>query len=259
MTRLVLAAALTLTAPITWAQSVPVRYTEGSLHGFLVVRTLEGKVLADGDIIQTASGDRVTTKLVFRFADGSFQEETTVFSQGKRFRLISNRLVQKGPSFPQPLTMTVDGRSGEVTVKYSDEDGKAKVDTDKVDAPSELANGLLLTLLKNVGDRPPPKTVSMVVATPKPRVVKLEISPPITESFTTNGMPRKALHYVIKVNLGGISGLVAPIVGKQPPDSHVWMLQGDVPVFVKAEQPFYAGGPLWRIELTSPTWPHGES
>jgi len=101
--------------------------------------------------------------------------------------------------------------------------------------------------------------VSMVVATPKPRLVTLEISPPTVESFSTNGMPRKAAHYVIKINLGGISGVVAPLVGKQPPDSHVWMLQGDVPVFVKAEQPFYAGGPVWRIELTSPTWSHDES
>jgi len=259
MVRLLLAALLVVSAPAAWAQSVPVRYTEGSVHGFLVVRTLEGKVLADGDLIQTASVDRVTTKLVFRFADGSFQEETTVFSQGKRFRLISDRLVQKGPSFPQPLTMTVDGRSGEVTVKYSDDNGKAKVDTDRITVPPDLANGLLLTMLKNVGTAPPPKTVSMVVATPKPRLVKLEISAPTVESFSTNGMPRKAAHYVIKVNLGGITGMVAPLVGKQPPDSHVWMLQGEVPVFVKAEQPFYAGGPVWRIELTSPTWSRDES
>jgi hypothetical protein len=24
---------------------------------------------------------------------------------------------------------------------------------------------------------------------------------------------------------------------------------------VKAEQPFFPGAPLWRIELTSPVWP----
>ena len=215
-------------------------------------------MLADGDLIQTSSGDRVTTKLVFRFADGSFQEETTVYSQRKQFRLISDRLVQKGPSFPQPVTMTVDGRSGRVTANYSDENGHAKVETEQLDLPVDLANGLLPTLLKNVGTAPP-KSVSMVVATPKPRLVKLEISSAGEEALSTNGTPRKAAHYVIKVNIGGISGLVAPLVGKQPPDSHVWILQGEVPVFVKAEQPFYAGGPVWRIELTSPVWSHNES
>ena len=245
-------------APVGWAQKVPVRYVEGAVHGFLVLRTLEGKVLADGDLIQTVSGDRVTTKIVFRFADGSFQEETSVYSQRKQFRLISDRLVQKGPAFPQPLTMTVDGQSGRVTATYSDEKGNAKVETEQLDLPADVANGLLPVLLKN-GGTAPPKSVSMVVATPEPRLITLEISPAGDESFSTNGTSRKAAHYVIKVNLGGISGLVAPLVGKQPPDSHIWILQGESPVFVRAEQPFYAGGPVWRIELASPTWPHNES
>lgn len=258
MMRVLLAAALAVSAPAVWAQSVPVRYTEGSVHGFLVLRTLEGKALADGDLIQTSNGDRVTTKLVFRFADGSFQEETTVYSQHKQFRLISDRLVQKGPSFPQPLTMTVDARSGRVTVNYTDDKGNPKVETEHFDLPVDVANGVLLTMLKNVGATPP-KAVSLVVATPKPRLVKLEISPAGDDAFSTTGMPRKAAHYVIKVDLGGISGLVAPLLGKQPPDSHVWILQGEMPVFVKAEQPFYAGGPIWRIELTSPVWPRNES
>ena len=34
---------------------------------------------------------------------------------------------------------------------------------------------------------------------------------------------------MLKVDIGGLSGLVAPLVGKQPPDSHVWILDGDVP------------------------------
>jgi len=28
---------------------------------------------------------------------------------------------------------------------------------------------------------------------------------------------------------------------------------------VKSEQPFYLGGPLWRIELVSPVWPRTET
>ena len=56
-----------------------------------------------------------------------------------------------------------------------------------------------------------------------------------------------------------IAGFVAPLVGKQPPDSHVWILEGEAPAFVKSEQPLYNGGPLWRIELVSPTWPRGAS
>ena len=236
-------------------QTVAVRHAEGSLRGFLILRTLDGTPLADGDLIQTVRGDRVTTRLVFHFKDGSIHDETAVYSQRQRFRLITNHLVQKGPIFPQPLDMSIDGSSGRVTVRYTDDKGKQKVEAERLDLPPDLANGLIPTLLKNVQTGAPPKTVSFVAATPKPRLVKLAITAAGDEPFSTGGAAHKATHYVLKVEIGGISGLLAPLLGKQPPDSHVWILGGEAPAFVKAEQPLYLGGPLWRIELVSPVWP----
>jgi hypothetical protein len=236
-------------------QTVTVRHAEGLVHGFLILRTLDGTPLADGDLIQAARGDRVTNRLVFHFKDGSIHDETTVYSQRQRFRLISYHLVQKGPTFPQTLDMSIDGASGRVTVRYADEDGKQKIEAERLDLPPDLANGLISTLLKNVQTGAPPKTVSFVAATPKPRLVKLAITAAGDEPFSTGGAARKATHYVLKVEIGGISGLLAPLLGKQPPDSHVWILGGEAPAFVKSEQPLYPGGPLWRIELVSPVWP----
>jgi hypothetical protein len=235
-------------------QIVPVRHAEGLVHGFLILRTLDGIPLADGDLIQTSRGDRVTTRLVFRFKDGSIHEETAVYSQRGHFRLIANHLVQKGPTFPRSLDMSIDGSSGQVTVRYSD-DGKQRVETERIDVPPDLANGLILTLLKNLEAGAQPRTVSYVAATPKPRLVKLAITAAGDEPFSTGGAGRKALHYVLKVEIGGVAGVLAPLLGKQPPDSHVWILGGEAPAFVKSEQPLYLGGPLWRIELSSPVWP----
>jgi hypothetical protein len=86
--------------------------------------------------------------------------------------------------------------------------------------------------------------------------VKLAITTAGEDPFSTGGITLKATHYVLKVEIGGIAGFLAPLVGKQPPDSQVWILDGTAPVFVKSEQPLYLGGPLWRIELASPVWPH---
>jgi hypothetical protein len=70
---------------------IPVRHTEGLEHGFLVLRTLEGKAIADGQMMmQDAHGDRVTMHLIFRFKDGSIYEETTSYSQRGTFRLLSD-------------------------------------------------------------------------------------------------------------------------------------------------------------------------
>ena len=49
------------------AELVNVRRMEGLSHGFLALRTMEGKLLADGEITQVAKGDRVTSRLLFRF------------------------------------------------------------------------------------------------------------------------------------------------------------------------------------------------
>jgi len=48
---------------------------------------------------------------------------------------------------------------------------------------------------------------------------------------------------------------MAPLLGKQPLDIHVWILGGEVPALVKMEGPLYLGGPAWRIELACPVWP----
>jgi hypothetical protein len=235
-------------------EPVAVRHAEGLVHGFLVLRTLDGTALADGELLQTSRGARVTSRLVFHFKDGSVHDETAVFSERQQFRLLSDHLVQKGPSFPTPIDMTIDAIKGQVIVRYTDNHGQPKADSEQMKLPADLANGLVLTLLKNVRPDAPPKSVGFVAATPKPRLVKLAISGAGEEPFVTGGAAHKAVHYVLKVDLGGATGVVAPLIGKQPPDSHVWILGGEAPAFVKSEQPLYSEGPVWRIELTSPMW-----
>ncbi len=254
---ILLICAAALSAGALWAEPVAVRYAEGLVHGFLVLRTLEGATLAEGDLIQVARGDRVTSRVVFHFKDGSLHDETVVFSQRHTFRLISYHLVQKGPAFPHPMDVSVDASTRQFTVHYTDDDGKEKVLTDQLKLPLDLANGMVPTLLKNFPPNVPLMTVSMVAATPKPRVVKLVIAPQSDEPFSIEGSNRKAAHYVVKVDIGGLAGVLAPLIGKQPLDTHVWILRGEAPVFVKSEGPLYLGGPIWRIELASPTWPRG--
>jgi hypothetical protein len=238
------------------AQSpVPVKHIEGLIHGFLVLRSLEGDTLADGDISQVAVGSRVTSHLTFHFKDGSLYEDTAVFSQRGVFRLLSDHVVQKGPTFPHPMDVSLDASTGRIAIRYTDDDGKEKSIDDRLKLTPDVANGLTLILLKNLPPDAQKATVSMVAATPKPRIVKLVISSSGDDPFAVGAVKYKATHFVVKVDIGGVAGVVAPIVGKQPPDIHVWVLHDDAPVFVKMEGPLYVGGPVWRIDLASPVWP----
>jgi hypothetical protein len=253
------AVALSLMSLPLIADQVPVRHTEGRIHGFLVLRDQEDNILASGGVTQLANGNRVTTELSFHFKDGSLQQETAVFSQARLFRLLNYHLIQKGPAFKRPTDMSVNASSGQVTIRYTDDEGKEKTIDEKMKLPPDLANGMVTTLLNDIDPRAAKTTVSMLVSTPKPRVVKLEISPLGDAPFTVAGSSAKALRFRVKVEIGGISGVVAPIIGKQPPDTHVWMVEGKAPGFVKSEGPMFEGGPIWRIELSSPVWPKSES
>jgi hypothetical protein len=250
-----LAAALLLCPTWLPAEVVSVRHSEGSVRGFLSLSSLDGERLAYGDLTQSVHGDRVTRRLVFRFKDGSVLDETVVYSQHGTFRLLTDHVIQKGPVFLHPMEVSIDGRSGLVTVRYKAEDGSEKVTTTRLSLPSDLANGLILTLMKNIGPETAQMTVSMVAATPKPLLVKLHVAFAGEEPFAISDSQRTAMHYVVKVEISGLTGVVAPLVGRQPADSHVWILGGEAPAFLKAEGPLSSGGPSWRIELLSPVWP----
>jgi hypothetical protein len=236
------------------ADPVAVRFSEGLVHGFLKLSAPDGTHLADGDLLQKARGNEVTSRLVFRFKDGSVFDETTVYTQRGHFRLKRSHLVQKGPSFPQAIDATIDVGRGRVTVRHSEKGGEEKSASEEMKLPPDLANGLILTLLKNVSPKTPKTTLSMIAFTPRPLLVKLDVTPSGEEAFTLGHEKREAQHYVIKVDIEGLKGILATILGKEPPDSHVWIMGGEAPAFVKSESPFYTGAPLWRIELVSPVW-----
>lgn len=140
-------------------------------------------------------------------------------------------------------------------VRSRGKDGKEEVKSEHMDLPSDLVNGLLLSIVKNIGPDTPETKVSMLVATPKPRLIKLAISPAGEEPFSLVGYSRKAMRYEIKVELGGIAGVAAPLIGNEPPNIQNWILGGEAPAFVKEEGQLYLGGPIWTIQLTSPVWP----
>jgi hypothetical protein len=250
---LALAAAAIPAADAPTPQATAVVYPEGLVHGFLALRTLSGETLAAGELLQKAQGDRVTSRLVFHFKDGSRHEEEAVFSQRGHFRLLGYRLEQKGPTFDKPLSVAIDGERGLVTVRYTD-DGKEKVETEEVELPADLANGLVPVLLKN-GTPDAPPSMHLLAATPKPRLVRLQTVASGEASFQIAGATRKAVHYVVKVEIGGVTGVLAKLLGKQPPDTHVFIQHDEFPAFVRSEGPLYPGGPTWRIDLIGPRWP----
>jgi hypothetical protein len=233
------------------AEQIPVRHIEGVTLGFLVLRNPEGEALAYGDWKQVVKPDGlVVDDLRFQFKDGSLYEEITKFTQRGKFRLVSDQVEQKCPSFKQQSETWIDAETGNVTVR-TNEKGKEKTTTKHLDLPEDVSNGLLFVLLKNV-DPSAETNISFVAASSTPRVVKWNISPGPEKTIKIGLMTQKAQHYVVKTKIQGPAGAIAPLVGKQPPDIHVWLVKSEAPTFVEFEGPLSQDNPVWRIELAAP-------
>jgi hypothetical protein len=235
--------------------ALAVRYPEGVVHGFLVLKSASGAVLAHGDLLQTPKGGAVTAETVFRFIDGSVLDETAVFSQDKTFSLLSYHLVQRGSAFDRDLEFDLVRSRGSYRLVTKDhEDGKEETDSDTVDLPADLYNGMVPTIVKNLaaGDS---ATVHLLALTPKPRMIQLEMRSADPGQVLVGSHREATLHWVIHPKLGAFTALFAKLLGKTPPDNHVWVVTEDVPAFARFEGPLYVKGPIWRIELSVPTSP----
>jgi hypothetical protein len=239
------------------ADPVPVRHVEGFIHGFIVLKDMNDAILASGDVTQLPAGNHVRMAMALHFKDGSLYEETSVFSQQHVFRLLSYKQVMKGPAFKTQQTMTLDTATGNVNIQATDKDGKDKTIAKQISLPEDLANGIVSMLLTDV-DPKAETTLSMLAASPEPRLVKLKIAATGEEPFSIGGSGFKATHYVVKVDLGAVTGAVAKVIGKQPPPTHIWVATGTAPIFLKSEGQLFEDGPIWRIELASPAWPKQE-
>jgi hypothetical protein len=236
------------TASPAAAAPVAVRFPEGAAHGFLVMRTMDGQDVAAGELVQTPRGDRVESRLTFRYKDGSLYDETIVFMQSKVFTLLSYRAVQRGPAFPEPSEIFFERASGRYKVKIGQEAAEGRVEL-----PPDVYNGMIGMLLKNIA---PARTTGgqLLAFTPGPRFLKLVATAEGDDQFFVGAETRKATRYFVKFDLGFATGILAKIMGKDVPNVRYWISSAAAPGFLKFEGAMFVNGPVWRIELTGPRW-----
>jgi hypothetical protein len=255
---LVLATVLSLAVATLEAEAgtVTVRYAEGVTHGFLTLRSTAGDVLAEGDLLQVVRPEGVDSRLVFRFRDGSLHDETVVFSQNKIFTLLRYRLQQRGPSFPEELEISVDRERdrGRYKVTSRRAGSEAETATGEIELPPDIYNGMFILLLKNL-PKGAAETVHVFAFTPKPTLIRVELTPQATETALAGDRRVPVMHYVLKPKLGLLRGAAAALLGKTPPDYHCWIATAVLPAFVAIDGPLYTGGPIWRFETVSPRGP----
>ena len=246
---------LVLTAAAAHAYPVRARLKQGVGHIFLLILDENGKTMATGESLQSVKNYTVTTRTTFHFRDGSIDDETTVFEQRVNLRVLSDDHLQRGPAFPHPMEIRIEAERGRVIV-HDLESGKTSTHDMKI--PFDLANGIVTQVLQNLSPDAAETKVSYVLPTSKPRLATLVISRAGEGTYTLGGDRKTAKKLQLKVDLGGIAGVIAPIIGKEPKPTYVWMAGGEISMFIRIQTQFYEGAPLWTIQQTAPAWPSGE-
>ncbi len=241
MVSALLAITLRAAAP---AEQIPVKHIQRSLHRSMVTHSDSGKVIATVDFSQVVQAHEVTMRLTYRFVDGSIDDEMTTYTQQGTFHLVSDHHMQRGPFFAKPSDFTVEADTGMAISRTTDRNGRAHVETERMDLPYDLANGIVGTLLLNVPSDTTPFRVGLLAPVGGGRLIRILISPERQESFQMAGQSLKATVFRIHPELGGIVGLLASLIGIQPKDVLVWVREGEQPAVVKIVGQLGGYGPV---------------
>ena len=237
------------------AAPIAVRFPEGVTHGFLLVRSLAGEILGQGEVTQIAhEGGLVESRLMFKFKDGSVHDEKVAFSQNDVFTLLTYHLIQRGPFFPEQVDIFFDRGAGEYKVKIiSGENKKEEFWAGELKLPRDVYNGMMVMTVLNL-PKGTTETVKILIFTPEPEVINLELLPEEKHTVRIGNHSRKALKYVFKPDIGLIRKWLGRMTGRLPDDFHYhcWVLADEIPSFVAYEGPLQLMGPLIKIELVSP-------
>ena len=165
------------------------------------------------------------------------------------FRLVSYKLVQRGPSFPEATEVAFDRASGRYRARVDDETADGTLEL-----PEDLHNGLTGMLIRNLTTGATAHG-HLAAFTPKPQLLRTTLAPEAEDRYHVGDAARTAVRYLVTLEIGGLKGAIASLLGKDPPDLRYWIAAGPVPAFLKFEGAMYLKGPRWRIEQAPARWP----
>ena len=240
--------AIALCRPAAHAEQITVKHVQLPMHRFMVARSESGQIIADVEFSQAVQGDQVTMHVIYRFVDGSIDDEETTYMQQGTFRLVRDHHVQIGPFFSKPLDFSVDASTDMLTSR-TDKNGKIHVESKHMHLPDDLANGIVGTLLLNVPHNTTPFRVGMLTPVAGGRLIRLLISSEDEQTVHLAGQSVKATVFRVHPELGGIVSLIARLLGLQPKDVMVWVLEGEEPAVAVVVGQLGGSGPVVSADL----------
>lgn len=229
--RAFLAVAL-ITSP---AAAVELRWPEGTLRGFPVLRDRSGEVLANSNLSQWIERGNLQVKVVHEFRDGRRIEEQAEFAQQPELRQLRWSLIeQRGDEVMRRFEANLEAKSA---TAQKLEKGKLNRWDESIDIePGRTFAGVgFLYAVKNLRERLQAGDhiqLTAVAFTPKPRTATVTVSFDAVEKLTLGGRAFEADRYTIHPEIPAIAHLFV-----KTSDQHLWFYKPSPPGLLRAELP----------------------
>lgn len=236
------------------AGAVELRWPEGTLRGFPVIRDARGGLLADGNLTQWVEHGNLHVKGVFDFRDGRrVEEEAQLRQQPILEQLRWTWTERRGQEMLRRFE--VDFATGAAKAQKREGDElKHWEETLEIKPGTTFAGVGFMFAVKNLRDRldaGEKVQLTAVAFTPKPRTATVTISHEAVERLHMDGRSLEADRFLIHPEVPAIAKIFV-----KAPDQHLWFYRSPPPALLRAEGPLAEpDDPIVHIDVLRGTSP----
>jgi hypothetical protein len=121
-------------------QPIPIRFPLGTLHGFPSMSDAQGRVIADGEMMQQVAGEKVVVHIQWLFADGLRADERDEFRAGTTLSQEQYAWVETRGGVEQ-RRFEVDFSTGKASASVRDGKGRVKHQEQRLQLPAGRSFG----------------------------------------------------------------------------------------------------------------------
>lgn len=220
----------------TAGDSIRLAWEEGDVAGTTTILAPDDHEIGVVEYRQVRRGDRLSSRRVARFADGSSDEDEAEAIVAERLEAISGRSVVRDADGEAIVDVTIDVRGGRISGTVGRDAARREVSIQVAFPPATYWGPLVFIALKNfAANAEDGRLVFRTVApTPTPRVFDMVLTDAGPASLAQAGVTLDARRFTLAPTL---NWAIDPIIRLVVPEAAFFLLPGDPPALARFTGP----------------------
>jgi hypothetical protein len=217
----------------------PIRlvWTEGDVAGMTAIYDPDGREpIGYVEYRQTRQGDRLSSRRVARFRDGSSDEDSVEARVAGTLEALSGRSIIRDADGDPVVDLSIDVTGGRIAGTWGRGEARRTLDQHTTLPPATYWGPLIFLVLKNFdANAEDGRLVFRTIApTPRPIVIDMELTRGATAPLERTGGRLDTAPFVLRPT---IHWAVDPLLRLVAPKATFWMLPGEPPALARFSGP----------------------